>query len=321
LPRVSVVIPTYNRASYLIEAVESVLAQTYRDFEVIVIDDGSTDNTPEVASGFPPEVKYFRQENQGQSASRNRGIKLAQGEYTIFLDSDDVLLENTLQKSVTFLDEHPEAGFCGGQFYTIDENGRPLRQKKPRGPRATFIRAGKDEITHLLVGTGGMHLSTVLIRRSCFEEVGLFDTSLPMSEDWDMWIRLSKKFSVGHLAEPMAKIRFHSQNITATTGVGVVQSAHTAVLESVFQDAKLGPLYEHLRKKAYFGLHCLCSRVSARTGHRWTSLLYLLRAVKTCPAMLLKRRGVRLLMKSANEFLSRRLRNIVVQILMALRLR
>jgi glycosyltransferase involved in cell wall biosynthesis len=150
MPRVSVVIPAYNRAHFLPEVVESALAQTYRDFEVIVIDDGSTDNTPEVASRFPPAVRYYRQENQGLSAVRNKGIELARGEYIIFLDSDDVLLKDALEKSVLFLDQHPEAGFCHGQFCTIDVNGRPMRLRRPRGPKATYIRDGREEITEFL---------------------------------------------------------------------------------------------------------------------------------------------------------------------------
>ncbi len=323
MPRVSVVIPTYNQASFLSEAVGSALAQTYRDFEVIVIDDGSTDDTPEVASTFPPAVTYFRQENQGSASARNRGIELARGEYIVFLDSDDVLFEDALEKSLAFLDQHPEAGFCCGQFYTIDESGHPLRLRRPRGTTATFVRDGREEIAHLLFpdSCDAVHLSATLFRRSCFEEVGLYDTGLRINQDLDMWFRLAKRYAVGHFAEPLAKVRFHAQSITAKSGIEVVQNDHTAVLESVFEDAELGPLYSHLRKKAYFGLYCLFSRVAARGGRKGAGLLYLLRAVKTCPGALWEMRGLSLLMDAAKDFLPRRLRRIIIQTLMALRLR
>lgn len=323
MPRVSVVIPTYNQARFLSEVVGSALAQMYRDLEIIVIDDGSSDNTPEVASTFPPVVRYFRQENQGSASARNRGIELANGEYLAFIDSDDILLEDALQKSVAFLDQHPEAGFCYGQFYTIDESGRPLRLRRPRGATATFVQDGKEEIAHLLFHDyhDAIHLSTTLVRRSCFEEVGLFDTRLRVNQDVDMFIRLAKRFAVGHLAEPLAKVRFHSQSITAKSGVEVIQSPHTAVLESVFEDAELGPLYSHLQKKAYFSLYCLFSRVSARTGHKGATLLYSLKALKTYPGALWEMKGLSLLMSPAKDFLPRRLRRIIIQAMMALRIR
>ena len=120
MPRVSVVIPTYNRAGYVSEAVKSVLNQTFHDFEVIVVDDGSTDNTPDVIDSFKDtRIRYLYQENRGVSAAMNTGILASTAEYIAILDSDDVLVEEALQKSVAFLDEHPEVGYCFGQSYSI----------------------------------------------------------------------------------------------------------------------------------------------------------------------------------------------------------
>ncbi|HEY40918.1 MAG TPA: glycosyltransferase [Dehalococcoidia bacterium] len=323
MPKVSVIIPTYNQAQFLGEAVRSALAQTYRDFEIIVIDDGSTDNTAEVVRSFLPAVIYFRQENQGLSAARNKGTELASGEYLIFLDSDDILLEDALEKCVSFLDQHPEAGCCFGQFYTIDEDGRPLRLRRPRGIIDTFVRDGKEEIAHFIFPDyhDETHTSAALVRSSCFEEIGLFDTTLRMSGDLALWIRLAKKFDVGHLAEPLAKVRFHFQSMTAIKGADVVQSAHAAILESVFEDEELGPLYSHLRKKVYFKEYCILSRVSVRTGHQGTGLRYLLKALKTHPGALWEMRGLSLLMDTAKDFLPARLRGVIVKKLVTLRLR
>jgi len=310
-------------AQYLRAAVESVLRQSYRDFELIVIDDGSFDNTPELASGFPAEVRYVRQENRGLSAVRNRGIELANGEYIIFLDADDILMEKALESSVLFLDHYPKAGFCCGQVYTIDSNGHPLRIRRARGPRTTFVRDGKEEIKSLLVFDPHdiIHPSTTLIRRSCFEKVGLFDTRLRVGEDVDMWIRLSKKYSVGHLAEPLVKARYHGQSITAKSGVEIVGSTHTMVLESVFDDKEIGPLYRNLREKAYFGLYCLLARVAARTGHKGMGLTYSIKALKTYPKLLFNAKSFSLWISSAKAFLPQQLRRVIIEALMALRLR
>jgi glycosyltransferase involved in cell wall biosynthesis len=321
MPRVSVVIPTYNSASFLPDAIGSVLAQTYQDFEIIVVDDGSNDNTAEVVSSFKdPRIRYLYQENRGVAGARNTGILASQAEYIAWQDSDNVLLEEALQKSIDFLDIHPEAAFSDGQFYTIDESGRPLRRGRARGPKATFVRDGLEEISHLILGNRSIGLFFV-VRRAAFQETGLFNTRLRMSEDWDIWIRLAKRYAVAHLAEPIAKVRFHAQSMTALTKIDVVHAAHTAVLESVFRDPELAPRFGHLKKKAYFGLYCLCAREAAFTGHKRVGLSYLLTAARTCPGMLWEREGLSILMRSGKDFLPWHVRMFIVQALMALKLR
>ena len=110
MPRVSVIIPTYNSARFVVQAVESVLAQTYSDFEVIVVDDGSTDNTPVALAGYRQKIRYLHQENRGPSAARNAGYRASQGDYVLFLDSDDLIPPDTLERQVSFLNDHPEFG-------------------------------------------------------------------------------------------------------------------------------------------------------------------------------------------------------------------
>jgi len=323
MPVVSVIIPSYNLGRFLLAAVESVLRQTYRDFELIVIDDGSTDNTPELARTFPAEVRYIRQENRGLSAVRNRGIELARGRYIIFLDADDVLLEKALEISVDFMDRHPGACLCHGQSYTMDEAGMPLRLSRARGPRSTFLRDGKEEIKYLIVvdPRNVITPSSALIRRACFDRAGLFNTGLRMSEDVDMWIRMAKISSIGHLAEPVVVARSHGQSITARSSVEVVKNAHTIVIESLFQDPEFGPLYHHLKNKAYFGLYCLLARVAGRTGHHFMAIVYSLKAAKTYPRLFVSARSLSLWLRSANDFVPPRLRQWIIKTLMALRLR
>jgi glycosyltransferase involved in cell wall biosynthesis len=320
MPRVSVIIPTYNRARFLGEAAASVLAQTYRDYEVIIIDDGSTDNTPEVVSQFPPVVKYFRQENRGVSAARNRGIEMTSGEFLAFLDSDDILIEDALQKNVLFLDQHPEAGFCYGQVYKIDEDGRLLRLKSRRGARNTCVRDSREQIARLLF-RGDIAVDTVMVRRSCFQEVGLFNTNLRVGEDIDMWLRISKRYSVGYLAEPLGKVRIHPENATNQGKFESLEKSQTAFVQRALEGVEFGPNGSHVRKKAYFGLYCYLSEEAARKGNRAAGFRYMMKALKTYPEMLFQWDGVSFLLAVARGFVPRGLLILSKQTLTTLRLR
>ncbi len=320
MPRISVIIPTYNRAGFVREAIESVLRQTYRDLEVIVVDDGSIDNTKEVVSNYEdPRVRYIYQENQGVSGALNTGIKAAQAEYIAMLASDNVLFKDALQKCIDFMDPHPEVGFCYGQIFTMDGRGHLLRSKKLIGPKTTYISDGNDEIIRLLLGEPS--IGYFIVRTACFENIGLFNTTLRMSEDWDMLFRLAKSYSVGLLAEPLGIVREHNQSMTAKNGVEIVKKAHTAVLESIFNDPEVGPLYAHMRRKAHFGLYCLLARVAARTGHKGPALLYVFTALKTYPKSLMEKKGRSILIRTGKSFLPRWLKRFIARTLILLRLR
>jgi glycosyltransferase involved in cell wall biosynthesis len=321
MPKVSVVIPTYNGAKFLREAVESVLAQTYRDIDIIIVDDGSTDNTAELVAGMKdPRIRYIFHENRGVAAARNTGILASQAEYIVWQDSDNILFADAIEKHVAFMDKHPEVGFSHGQFFTIDEDGRPLRKGRPRGPKKTFIRDGMEELTHLLLGDRTIGLF-FMIRRSALDDVGLFNPKLRMSEDWEIWIRLAKKYAVGHVAEPLAKVRMHNNSMTALSKVEVVRDAHESVLKSVLADSVLGPIYRPLRRKMYFGFYCLCAREAAFTGHKGYGLRYILKAIQSSPKMVFEKKGVSLLTRSGKDFLPWILRRFIVNSLIALKLR
>jgi glycosyltransferase involved in cell wall biosynthesis len=320
MPKISVIITTYNRAHFVREAIESVLNQTYSDYEIIVVDDGSKDNTREVVNSIPdPRIRYMYQENRGVCGAMNAGIMASKAECVAFLDSDNVLFKTALQKSMAFMDRHPEVGFCYGQISTMDERGRPLRIKRFRGPKVTAVNDGKKELVNLLLGE--RNIGHFIARTSCVKEVGLFNTELRMSEDWDMWIRLARRCNVGHIAAPMVKARYHTQSLTAKSGVEIVKCAHTAVLESVFQDPELGPLYGYLRKRAYFGLNCLLARMAALTGHKSTAIKYFAKAIGIYPGVFVDVRALSLIIRSLKVFLPQRLRRIIIEILIRLCLR
>ena len=175
MPRVSVIIPTYNRARFIAETVQSVLDQTFTDFEIVIVDDGSTDNTREVMGSFQDSrIKYIYQKNNGVCIARNNAINASSGEYLAFLDSDDVLLRNSLEKRVEVLDRHPEVGFSYGQAYLMDEGGQVFGIKKVKH-RNSGIRRGTEEIRDFIVSGYHIPTPTVMVRRRCLFEVGLFD--------------------------------------------------------------------------------------------------------------------------------------------------
>jgi len=202
--KVSVVIPTYNRAEFLKRAIESVFKQTFQDFELIIVDDGSTDKTKEVVNSFwSDKIKYIYQENSGGAARpKNTGIKVATGEYIAILDDDDEWLPEKLEKQVRFLDEHPEIDIVGCNYLI---NGK----KEYRIPEY------KDVLKRILetddMGTG----SIMVYRRKVFDNVGLFDENLRSSQDKEMRIRLAQEHRFGFVREPLAIYYTGHDNISS----------------------------------------------------------------------------------------------------------
>ncbi len=198
---VSVVIPTYNYAPFLPGAVEGARAQEWDDLEIIVVDDGSTDETPAVLEALAVEntnLRWFRQENAGAAAARNRGIEEARGEFVAFLDADDLWLAGKLAAQFDALAKRPEAAFS----YT------DVTLRHPDGVDEDLAcgTPGQPLLLQLL-GGNLFATPTVLARRECFREVGLFDASLRTGEDWDMWMRLAAHFEHVRVAQPLTVIR------------------------------------------------------------------------------------------------------------------
>ena len=206
MPKVSVIIPTFNRARYIREAIDSVLSQAYQSYEIVVIDDGSTDSTREVLAPYGNKIKYFYQENKGLSNARNHGIRESCGEYIALLDSDDLWLPEKLEKQVALLDENPEAAFVCSDTYVIDTLGEVIKVwKKGRHHQETF---------ESLYESNYVYVSTTLIRRQCLDTVGYFDEGLSFSEDYDLWLRLSGRYTFKHMPACLAKYRVHENNMS-----------------------------------------------------------------------------------------------------------
>jgi len=204
MPEVSVVIPTYNYARYIREAIDSVLAQTYRDSEIIVIDDRSTDDTKGVVSQYGPEIEYIRQENQGLSAARNTGIRNSKGEYIAILDSDDIWLPSKLEKQIKLFEANSELGLVYSDGLVFGE--KLAWDDLSFGGNMNFYRG---RIFDKLLMGNFIPCPSVVIRRGCFDKVGLFDINLGACEDWDMSLRISLHHEIDYVDELLVKHRKH----------------------------------------------------------------------------------------------------------------
>lgn len=224
---ISVVIPTYNNARFLPDALTSALRQTVPPDEIIVIDDGSTDNTREVLYPFSDRIRYIRTENKGVAHARNLGIRASHRDAIAFLDSDDLWLPTKLESQLQYLADNPSVGLLHSDFLYLDTDSGHIYRKN----LSTAIFSGSCYLRFFFCCD--IHLSTVVVRKRCFDEVGLFDTDIPggQAEDMDLWIRISRHSSFGFLPEIHAYYRQHSSNSTRD-----MQRQHVSVLH-VYQKA------------------------------------------------------------------------------------
>jgi len=189
MPKVSVIIPTYNRLPMLKEAVRSVLDQDFEDFELIIVDDGSTDGTSEEMKRLGGRVKVIEHaEKRGVSGARNRGILLAKGEYVAFLDSDDLWVKGKLKTQVAFLDENPHYPIC----YTDEIWIRRGKRVNPMKKHSKYSGWIFEKCLPLCI----ISPSSAMMRKTLFMKVGLFDEALPVCEDYDFWLRVSSRFPI-----------------------------------------------------------------------------------------------------------------------------
>ncbi len=209
MEKVSVIIPAYNRSDLTVKTVKSVLAQTYNDVEVIVVDDGSTDDTRQKLLVFRDRIKYVFKQNGGACSARNLGIRLSTGRYIALLDCDDIYLPEKLDKSVAYLRKNRDFGLVHTSAYFIDENGNYIR----RYP--FFFTSPSGWISDRLVKKNFICNSTLVLRRECFERVGYFDESIFMPADWDMWLRLSEFYKCGYINQPLTLYRSSQSYVLA----------------------------------------------------------------------------------------------------------
>jgi glycosyltransferase involved in cell wall biosynthesis len=204
-PKVTVVIPAYNHEQYVGEAIQSVLDQTFQDFELIIINDGSTDGTEsEILKFRDDRIRYYQQENRGLSATLNRGIGLATGGYFNFLPSDDAFYTEKLEMQLRIFEKDAGLGLVFAYPQLIDATGKEIKDD-PVTDWAAVPYETKEEIFPALFERDFLSAPTALIRMECFERVGLFDTSLKTAQDYDMWMRILKYYDLRLIKKPLLK--------------------------------------------------------------------------------------------------------------------
>ena len=206
---VSVVIPTYNMAAYVGQAIDSVLAQTFHDFEIVVVDDGSTDGTPELLAQYGPRVRVLRQPNRGGAGALNAGIRAGRGEWIAWLSADDLWEPRKLEKEVEAARRFPHAALVYTDYVYVDASGKALSLEHfplPSTRRRTLLR---------LFRRCFVNGSTTLIRRDVFDAVGFFDEADRYAPDWDMWFRIAASYDFAHVPEALVRYRIHGAQTSA----------------------------------------------------------------------------------------------------------
>lgn len=214
-PRVSVCIPSHNAARFLPAAIESVLAQSFPDFHVVVSDDASDDETPAICRNYDdPRFRVVRSDRRlGQSGNWNRCVELARGEYVILLHADDELRPGYLERTVGVLDAHEDVGLVHCAVHHVDEVRRPLAVQRLFSEDK--VDRNDETLRHLLLDGCVISPAGVLVRRAAYENVGRFTDKIVWGVDWHIWIRIALRYRVAYLSEPLAFYRDHAQSGTA----------------------------------------------------------------------------------------------------------
>lgn len=288
MPKVSIVIPTYNMAEFLPVALESSLGQDYTDTEIIVVNDGSTDDTETAVRPYLPQVRYQRQENQGLVATLKRGMEIATGQYICFLDADDALCPYTVSAQVEQLDRNPCVGLVFGRAFEMDSLGKVIGLHNPfPGVKRPTLVPSPQAFRWLLRGSG-IQKSTVMIRRSAFERVGPFQQQSWPGEDWDMWLRIAAWHDLAYIPRPLAYRRVHRHSITAGSyTVGSFRGSHLHTLSTLFSRPDLP--YSDLEGLAYAYLERSTALLAAQFRQRRVLIRHLVEALRRHPGMLVEK--------------------------------
>lgn len=240
-PLVSAVIPTYNYARYVAGAVESVLAQSFDDLEIVVVDDGSTDETADTLHPFLDRIRYIRQEHRGLAAARNTGIRVARGPYVAFLDSDDLWLPEKVSVQSARLDDDPAVGLVYGEAALFAETSPGTATL-----HSYWAHHPSGKILPWLVRQNVVPSPTPMVRRELFDQVGPFDETLSACEDWDMWIRIAQVSEFAYVDRVLAKYRVHAANMSLDYERMMTNGLR--VLEKAFSSPNLSPEIKRLRR-------------------------------------------------------------------------
>lgn len=286
---VTVVIPAYNHAPFLREAVDSALAQTLPPLEVIVVDDGSTDATPQILETYGKHIRVLRQRNQGVAAARNTGLAASRASHVAFLDADDVWKPRKIERQMARFHADPALGLvhCGVERFDAARRVQPGCLEGLEG----WVAADLLRLDREVIAAPG---STIVVPKRVADEVGGFDDRLPPSEDWDFCCRVATRHRVGYVAEVLVRYREHGGGIHLN--IPRMERAMLLALEKQF--ASPDPAVQALRRHSYGRLHRIlagCYFETRRPGlflrHAWRSLRYDVRNLRYFAAYPLRALG------------------------------
>ena len=251
MPKVSIIIPAYNAESTIRCTIESIQKQTFSDFELIVINDGSTDRTAEIIRGIKDSrIKLLCYKNGGLPVARNRGIQNATGEYIAFLDADDLWTKDKLEKQLAVLEANPEAGVAYSMTCYIDRQGNFLYNCNP-------VSFEGDVLEELLLTNFLHNGSNPLIRQQAIKAIGKFDSSLKSSEDWDYYLKLAARYTF--VVVPEYQILYRKTSTNMSSNVERMKQTSYIVLERAYQNAPQN--LQYLRSKSFSILHLYCAEL------------------------------------------------------------
>ncbi len=251
----SIIMPAYNSAPYIAQSIDSVFQQTFDDWELIVIDDGSTDNTVDIVNGYGDRVRFLRQKNQGAAAARNYGAQEAHGTWLAFLDSDDIWMPDKLEKQMELTDRY-NWSCTDSVFFGHNHDG--TTRSSDVSPHTS------DDVLSTLVVNNFIGTSTVLMKKSVFFECGGFDQSLKALQDWDLWLKVASKHSLGYVADAAVRYRVHAKSTSRSTRN--THQYHMEVIRRTFSKGGVGEKLVNLRKKALAESFGILAIISEDTG-------------------------------------------------------
>jgi glycosyltransferase involved in cell wall biosynthesis len=275
VPRVSVIVPTYNAPHFLVETVESILAQTYRDFELMVVDDGSEPSTRKALEPYMHRIRYVWRENGGPSAARNTGIRHASGELVAFCDHDDLWLPDKLERQMSYIESHSNAGlyYCEYSHFGDRTDKRPRRQHSGW----VFPRLWQKRFLQTL---------TVVCRREVFDKAGEFDESLRYCQDYDMWLRVALHFRFGFTGGTLARYRLHTANLARERAMENTLEKLSVILKAYRLGREAGQISLYLRNRVFSEIYFRVGEDLERHGYLSQASRCYCRSLRYRPARL-----------------------------------
>ena len=275
--KTSVILPCYNGARWIDKAIRSILSQTYKNFELVIVDDGSTDNSKKIISKYlyDPRIRYISQKNKGFSAALNKGIKESSGYLIGFIGQDDLWVPNKLELQEKFFVKHETIDLVHSNYHLVDQEGQITRIVRKKVPDFS----SRKEVIEWLFLITNIAFETVLVKRKCFEEVGLFDERMVGYSDHDMWLRVAGCFNIDYMDLFLVKKREHTLQLSKVRRENMIKDEFLLTKKNVdrypflkkFELRKIAPLYYE------WGLEML------QKGNNKAARLKLLKAIRCNP--------------------------------------